>query len=68
MFTGPIWEHPKTVAEMIFNFKVDGSTVTGHAHITAWPGDARFPVARSTGTGSRSRSLGSCPGAEATKV
>lgn len=30
------------VSEMIFNFNVDGNTVTGHAHMAAWPGDAEI--------------------------
>ena len=40
VFTGPMGERPKMVSEMVFNFKVDGSKVTGMAHMAAWPGDA----------------------------
>jgi hypothetical protein len=42
VFTGPIEERPKMVSEMVFNFKVDGSKVTGTAHMAAWPGDAEI--------------------------
>ena len=42
VFTGPIGERPKMVAEMVFNIKVDGRKVTGLAHMDAWPGDAEI--------------------------
>jgi hypothetical protein len=35
VFTGPMDERPKMVSEMVFNFKVDGSKVTGMAHMAA---------------------------------
>jgi|ERR1051326_8675642 hypothetical protein len=42
VFIGPEGERPKMVSEMVFNFKVDGSKVTGMAHMAAWPGDAEI--------------------------
>jgi hypothetical protein len=42
VFTGPIGEQPKMVSEMVFNFKVEGSKLTGTAHMAAWPGDAEI--------------------------
>jgi hypothetical protein len=42
VFTGPMGERPKMVSEMVFQFKVDGTKLTGNAHMSAWPGDAEI--------------------------
>jgi len=42
LFIGPEGERPKMVSEMVFNFKVHGSKVTGMAHMAAWPGEAEI--------------------------
>src|SRR5689334_371979 len=49
VFTGPMDERPRTVAEMVFNLKIDGSKVTGMAHMGAWPGVAEISDGRIEG-------------------
>ena len=39
-FAGPIQTAPKTIGSMVLDLKVDGTVVTGTAHIGSWPGDA----------------------------
>jgi hypothetical protein len=39
-FVGPMGDRPKMFSEIIFDFKVDGSGLTGNAHMGNWPGDA----------------------------
>ncbi len=40
VFTGPMGDRPKMVSVMTFDLQVNGSQVTGMAHMSNWPGDA----------------------------
>ena len=42
VFIGPAGARPRMPSEMVFNFNVDGSKVTGVAHMGSWPGDAEI--------------------------
>lgn len=38
-FTGRIGNRPKMIGRIDFDFRVDGNTLTGVAHMAGWPGD-----------------------------
>ena len=39
-FVGPMANQPMTVAEMVFDLKAKGNTLTGLVYMANWPGDA----------------------------
>jgi hypothetical protein len=40
VFLGPKEKQPKTVGSITFDFKADGTVLTGMVHAGSWPGDA----------------------------
>ena len=54
VFTGPLEERPKMVAEMTFELIAAGDKLTGNAHMSNWPEMLPWPRVRLRGIASPS--------------